>query len=145
MQSEKSTGKDSIRGRYDGHKKRAESQKNDDQSNFYDLYPSKISPRQSSRDGYFENLAVRIPIAFDGKATSSAFHRDIKDGGVFTYSSTERAYIESANFPGKSGHQKYMEMAAYLFETGYELCLSWKYNASESPGFEGCGMRKRAD
>jgi hypothetical protein len=38
------------------------------------------------------------------------------------------------------GKQKYMQMAAYLFELGYELALACRDNVSDSPGFEGCGL-----
>lgn len=33
-----------------------------------------------------------------------------------------------------------MQMAAYLFELGYELALARRDNVSDSPGFEGCGL-----
>jgi hypothetical protein len=33
-----------------------------------------------------------------------------------------------------------MQMAAYLFELGYELALSHKDDLSDSPGFESCGL-----
>jgi hypothetical protein len=33
-----------------------------------------------------------------------------------------------------------MQMAAYLFELGYELALARRDNVPDSPGFEGCGL-----
>ncbi len=33
-----------------------------------------------------------------------------------------------------------MQMAAYLFELGYELALARKDDVSDSPGFESCGL-----
>jgi len=33
-----------------------------------------------------------------------------------------------------------MQMAAYLFELGYEFALARRDNVSDSPGFEGCGL-----
>ena len=39
-------------------------------------------------------------------------------------------------------HLMYMQMAAYLFELGYDLALAKIDNVSQNPGFEGCGLRK---
>jgi hypothetical protein len=38
------------------------------------------------------------------------------------------------------GDQKYMQMAAYLFELGYELALALKDDISDSPEFKSCGL-----
>ena len=45
------------------------------------------------------------------------------------------------NFSGKLGNRKYFDMVAYLMEIGYDLGLDREHNVSESPGFEGCGLR----
>ncbi len=40
----------------------------------------------------------------------------------------------------KDGDFKFMEMAAYLFEIGYNLAISLSNNVSDSPGLKGCGL-----
>ncbi len=56
------------------------------------------------------------------------------------YTKEEVKWISNLNFRGKTGEQKYMQMAAYLFELGYELALARKDNVSDSPGFQSCGL-----
>jgi hypothetical protein len=55
------------------------------------------------------------------------------------YTREEEKWISNLNFRGKTGDQKYMQMAAYLFELGYELALARKDDVSDSPGFKSCG------
>ena len=59
---------------------------------------------------------------------------------MLIYMTEEEKWISNLNFRGKQGDQKYMQMAAYLFELGYELALARKDNVSDSPGFESCGL-----
>jgi len=63
-----------------------------------------------------------------------------KSGGMLMYTTEEEKWISNLNFRGKKGNQKYMLMAAYLFELGYELALARKDDVSDSPGFESCGL-----
>ncbi len=68
--------------------------------------------------------------------------KDYSNGGIFFHTPEELESIRSVNFRGRSKEENFMEMAGYLFELGYDLSLSGKYNASLSPGFEGCGLRR---
>ncbi len=63
-----------------------------------------------------------------------------KAGGLLIFMEEEEKWISALNFQGKTGEQKYMQTAAYLFELGYKLALARRDNVSNSPGFEGCGL-----
>ncbi len=56
------------------------------------------------------------------------------------YTEEEEKWISKLNFQGKTGKQKYMQMAAYLFELDYNLALVWKDDVLDSPGFKSCGL-----
>ena len=125
------------------HQKRAESDSNDDGSLFYDAYPSLKSKRAKSKivDGYFENLQQFVGAGFQPMANVMAIcQKDCSDGGVFLFTKDEVESIRRVNFRGRSKEENCMEMVGYLFELGYDLALSRKYNVSQSPGFEGCGL-----
>ena len=64
----------------------------------------------------------------------------MKSGELLIFTEEEEKWISALNFRGKTGEKKYMQMAAYLFELGYELALARRDNVSDSPGFEGCGL-----
>ena len=64
----------------------------------------------------------------------------MKSGGLLIFTEEEEKWISALNFRGKTGGEKYIQMAAYLFELGYELALARRDNVSDSPGFEGCGL-----
>ena len=63
-----------------------------------------------------------------------------KPGGLLVFTEEEEKWISALNFRGKTSKQKYMHLAAYLFELGYKLALACRDNVSNSPGFEGCGL-----
>jgi hypothetical protein len=63
-----------------------------------------------------------------------------KEGGLLIFMEEEGKWTSALIFWGKTGKQKYMQMAAYLFELGYELALARRDNVSDSLGFEGCGL-----
>ena len=100
-----------------------------------------------SREGYFENLTQYVGAEFyPTVGVKAIFPKDYSDGGVFLYTNVEQEAIRRVNFWGKSKEENFVEMVSYLFELGNDLALSHKYNVSESPGFEGCGLifdRKR--
>ena len=68
-------------------------------------------------------------------------YQDVSRENMVCWNTRQKRRNGSATL-GKSGEQKYMQMAAYLFELGYDLALAKIDNVSESPGFEGCGLRK---
>lgn len=142
IRSGKATGVGGFKKRMKEHKRRAESPHNDDGSKLYDLYPSKLSPRADSGEGFFEDILQLIVVLFKGDPTdcSIPFDKDYSEGGLFFYTAKEKQHIERTKFPGKTGVLNFMEMAAYLFEIGYDVAISRRHNVSGSPGIEGCGL-----
>mmetsp|Transcript_7584 Transcript_7584/g.13673 ORF Transcript_7584/g.13673 Transcript_7584/m.13673 type:complete len:352 (+) Transcript_7584:347-1402(+) len=133
-----------MKGRWHDHEKRHKAHDNVDDSQYYDLYPSKESIRSKNpmKAGLFENLQQFVAAGFaPNDATAAQFEKDYASGGLFFYTSDEKASVLRTNFSGKLGNQKFSEMVAYLFELGYDLALSRSHNVSESPGLEGCGLR----
>jgi hypothetical protein len=120
---------------------RAKADINEDESRFYALYPSKMSSRSTSalKRGTFESLEAYVGVCFTYGNIPGCFSGE---HGLLEHTAEEEEWISNINFQGKSGEQKYMQMAAYLFELGYDLALAKIDNVSESPGFEGCGLRK---
>ena len=145
IRSGKVTGPDRhFLARHLEHTKRAEDDKNIDDSDFYDRYPSLKSRRANSIavDGNFENLRQFVGAAFSWTGdVKDMFQKDYGNGGIFGYTKEDMDNIQRVNFRGRSNEEKFIEMVGYLFELGYELALSRKYNVSQSPGFEGCGLR----
>ena len=92
--------------------------------------------------GVFESLQQLVAAGFlPNDDTAALFERDYAEGGLFLYTEVEKASVLRTNFSGKLGNRKYFDMVAYLMEIGYDLALDREHNVSESPGFEGCGLR----
>ena len=121
------------------HLERASSDRNDDDSRFYHSFPSKSNARANSysKEGYFDYLTAYVGVGYSVDCPPGCFS---KSGGMLMYTREEEKWISNLNFWGKTGDQKYMQMAAYLFELGYELALARKDDVSDSPGFESCGL-----
>ncbi len=64
----------------------------------------------------------------------------MKAGWLLIFTEEKEKWISALNFRGKMVKQKYMQMAAYLFELGYNLALACRDDVFDSPGFEGCGL-----
>jgi hypothetical protein len=126
---------------YKQHLARTKADINEDESRFYALYPSKMSSRSTSalKRGTFESLDAYVGVCFTYENIPGCFSGK---HGLLEHTAEEEEWISNINFQGKSGEQKYMQMAAYLFELGYDLALAKVDNVSQSPGFEGCGLRK---
>ena len=139
IHSGSSTGEGGFGKRLKTHLERASSDRNDDDSRFYHSFPSKSSARANSysKEGYFEYLTAYVGVGYSVDCPPGCFS---KSGGMLMYTTEEEKWISNLNFRGKKGDQKYMQMAAYLFELGYELALARKDNVSDSPGFESCGL-----
>ena len=141
IRSGKATGVGGIGGHVGEHKERAESNLNEDESKFYHLYPSLKSTRSHGRgtsiDGLFENLVASIAFSFDGDddelATQFSMDYNYGYGGIFFYTADKKVLVRCTNFCDKDGNRKFMEMAAYLFELGYNLTLYQSNNVSKSP------------
>jgi hypothetical protein len=142
IRSGKSTGVKGCVGRWAEHRTKAESDRNDADCDFYDLFPSRKSPRSKGKiEGIFEDLEQYVAAGFEREAVveSGIFRKDYRDGGIFFFSKQQRERIERLNFNGRTSVEKYSEMVAYLFELAYDLALG-PMNVSGSTGFEGCGL-----
>ena len=76
---------------------------------------------------------------FDDTA-AAVFAKDLGNGGLFRFTDEEKKFIRNTKFSNREGDEKFAEMAAYLFEIGYDIALSPRNNKSGSPGFEACGL-----
>ncbi len=139
IQSGSATGKDGFCKHLKTHQERALSDRNNDDSHFYHYFPFKSSEhaKSYSKEGYFEYLTAYVGVGFSAECPPGCFS---KSGGLLMYTKEEEKWIRDLNFRGKTGNHKNMQMAAYLFELGYELALARKDNVSDSPGFEACGL-----
>ncbi len=89
------------------------------------------------KEGYYEHLTAYVGVGILEDYPLGCFSRA---GGLLIFMEEEEKWISTLNFWGKAGKQKYMQMAAYLFELGYELALACRDNVSNSPEFEGWGL-----
>jgi len=142
IRSGSATGVGGIGGRLKEHLRRAQSSTNPDDSRFYASYPSVESPRAESIRirGKYESLDAYIGVYFAQVAPPGIFSAR---NGLLEHTEDEAKWIESRDFSGKSKEDKYMQMAAYLFELGYDLALAPNNNVSDSPGFESCGLKRK--
>jgi hypothetical protein len=133
------TGEGGFGKRLKKHLERASSDRNDDDSHFYHSSPSKSSARANSysKEGYFDYLSAYVGVGYSVDCPTGCFS---KSGGMLMYMREEEKWISNLNFRGKTCDQKYMQMAAYLFELGYELALARKDDVSDSSGFKSCGL-----
>jgi len=140
IRSGSAVGEGGFGKRFRTHESRAKQDTCDDDSQFYLLYPHSDSARSNSRgrEGLFEYLTPYIGAYF---ASDAAVSSDFSNGGVFQYTSEEKARVSALNFSGMSDNKKYMRMTAYFFELGYDLAIGRRFNVSGSPGLEGCGLR----
>jgi hypothetical protein len=139
IRSGSATREGGIGKRLHTHMEQARCDRNNDDSWFYHSFPSKTSARSTStaKEGYYEHLTAYIGVGFMAEYPLGCF---TKSGGLLIFMEEEEKWISALIFRGKMGERKYMQMAAYLFELGYELALACRDNVSNSPGFEGCGL-----
>ena len=136
-------GEGGIAKRNKTHLTKAKSDRNDDESLFYHLYPHSTSIRANndSKNGIFEHLVPLIATSLSRDAAlAGLLSKDFSEGGIFFYTEEEKEYVRKC-FPGRTEEEKFIQMAAYIFEFGYDLALALRHNVSESPGFEGCGLK----
>jgi hypothetical protein len=120
IRSGSATGEGGFGKHLKTHQKRALSDRNDYDSHFYHYFPSKSSECAKSylKEGYFEYLTAYIGVGFSAEYPPGCFS---KSGGLLMFTKEEKKWIRDLNFRGKMGNHKNMQMAAYLFELGYEL------------------------
>ena len=141
IRSGKATGR-GLLSRHEQHMRAASSPRVT--SNFYYMYPSKTKDsglKSSRRRGYFEHLRQYVALAFDPKneavRTTMVERYNNSQGGLFSFSDDGIKKIN--NVKKNSRHtfvEKRIDMISYLFELGYDLCLSPLDCVSQNPGFE---------
>ncbi len=89
------------------------------------------------KEGYFDYLTVYVGVSYSVDCPPGCFS---KSCGILMYTREEEKWISNLNFWGKTGDQKYMQMAAYLYERGYKLALAHRDDVSDSHGFKSCGL-----
>ena len=128
------SGEAGMGGRWKEHERRARMDRNDDNSLFYDTFPSVHSKREGNRlqEGHFEDLVQYVAVTFkNDDATMSEFMKDYAEGGLFFYTDEDKRRISSTNFRGKTTvPRKFGTMVAYQFELAYELSLDRRLNVS---------------
>lgn len=143
IRSGKVTGR-SFAKRHSEHCKGAKLTTTDSQSSrFYSRYPSNEAEltTEGSRKGRFENLQQLVACGFDCELTDDIkklLTTDVSSGGIFHWKDFIDN-IDGVKFQGKpSLVDKQISMIGYMFELGYDLCLSLGDNVSSNPGLEAC-------
>ncbi len=112
-------------------------------SRFYRYYPSKEATDVVGgfRNAYFEDLDFYCAMAFDPKSVDQICSID-SDDSLFVWS---KKFISFLNDRAKAKEVTLKRMqitaVAYLWEMCYDLMLARSDNISDSPGFEGLGLR----
>jgi hypothetical protein len=111
-------------------------------SKFYSYYHSKDSKQNLGvRNAYFENLDSYCAMAFNPKNVSQMCStNDV--GSLFEWDEKFVQFLQK-KAESKTTSLKRMQLSAvgYLWEMCYDLMLARSDNISESPGFEGLGLR----
>ena len=129
-----------FEGRGKQHETNAQSRDEMRHSKFYRSYPAREVAIDGVREGYFENLQMYCAMAFNSSLTDGSLEPiyNHSDSGVFVW--TDQAMSELMK--KEDDLQKLQRDAvAYLWELCYDLSLANGENVSESPGFEGFGLR----
>ena len=96
----------------------------------------RTSNSMCTSQAYFDPDDDTIPSAF-----STDYH---EDGGIFFYTPQEKERVLNTNVAGKEGNLRFIPMAAYMIELGYDLAIGCgEHNVSGSFGFEVFGIRSK--
>jgi hypothetical protein len=90
--------------------------------------------------GYFEDLALYCGIGFDRSRTVAGLTETDDGKGIFSWDKKVIDCLEGSTKLGDTMKNRQLCMVAYLFELGYDLMLSPKFNLSRMPGFEAAGL-----
>ena len=113
-------------------------------SRFYRYYPSMNAAYNFGRirNGYFEDLDMYCAMAFDLRNVYQICSVD-GDDSLFVWSKQVMDFLEkkakSTDVPLR--RMQTTAAVAYLWEICYDLMLAKNDNMSDSPGFEGLGLR----
>jgi hypothetical protein len=89
---------------------------------------------------YFEDLTLYCGIGFDRSGTVGGLIETKKGKGIFSWDKTVIDYLALSTKLGHTMRDRQLCMVAYLFELGYDLMISPKFNLSLMPGFEAAGL-----
>jgi hypothetical protein len=148
------SGKVSDRGFGDRHKDHWKNAKNSGsststkQSKLYTEYPSKgsnlvrlgVASGKKCWKGYFEDLVLYCGIGFDCSRTVSGLFETDEGKGIFSWEEMVMDCLAGSTKLGDTMRDRQLCMVAYLFELGYNLMISPKFNLSRMPGFEAAGL-----
>jgi hypothetical protein len=113
-------------------------------SRFYRYYPSRDAQESfGKRKGYFEDLIFYCAMSFDAKNVRPICAVDEQDS-LFVW---RKAFIdflkEKAGRRETTVERMQLSAVSYLWEICYDLMLAHSENMSDSPGFEGLGLRMK--
>ena len=113
-------------------------------SRFYRYYASSSATTTLvKRKGYFEDLVFFCAMAFDPKNIKAICAVDHEDS-LFVWRSDFIEYLtEKARKRETTVERMQLSAVAYLWEICYDLMLAHSENISDSPGFEGLGLRMK--
>jgi hypothetical protein len=142
VRSGKTTGKDrQIIVRHLEHSDKAKLKDlKDVSSKFYHSYPSHCATySNSTRRGFFDQLDLYYGLAFTRNGNISDLSTSKSPYSLLNWPSDCIKKLKKWNLRGVGSddiQEKQLHMASYLFELGYDLCLSPCDNVSQAPGFE---------
>ena len=88
-------------------------------------------------NGYFEELVLYCGIGFDRCSQTVNGLIEMDEGkGIFSWDRTVIDCLPGSTKLGDTMRDKQLCMVAYLFELGYDLMISPKFNLSCMPRFE---------
>jgi len=112
------------------------------ESRFYMTYPS-TSARHTSATarGSFDKLNCHTAFSFNRSKSEDVtlLTKDYDDGGLIRWNTSVLNQIRTRKSPPLNDREvvlAQLQLVAYLFELGYDLCLESSSNVSRSPGFE---------
>jgi len=107
---------------------------------FYRRYPAAGVKNLGNPKGHFEQLGVYCGMAFDKKEAASTSLCSINDDdGLFVWSERTIGELKKRN---GTLQKLQLDAVAYLWEICYDMLIATEHNVSESPGYEGLGLRK---
>ena len=113
-------------------------------SRFYRCYPSKsASSTIGKRKGSFEDLVFYSAMACDDKNTGQICAVEEEDCLFFWSKDFVEFLAKKAQTRETTLERVQLSAVAYLWEICYDVMLSHSENISDSPGFEGFGLRMR--
>jgi hypothetical protein len=113
----------------------------------YTEYPSKesnlvrlgVASGEKCWKGYYKDLVLHCGIGFDCSRTVSGLI-ETEGKGIFSRGKTVIDCLAGSTKLGDTMRDRQLCMVAYLFELGYDLMISPKFNVSRMPGLKAAGL-----